>query len=146
MKIRWSPKKGLRRNPKTFSGRYHKFKRFFRPKTATFSSQKNTVEGKKQIRGAKKKIALHCPPAPPLATRLRGTMQKKKAKPIKIRVIGGDFILLYFQTSKTKFLLPCSRRTQDYQFKITKKACYILYPISFRGVSCPFHFFHIKKN
>ena len=36
VKIRWSQekeKKGLRQNPKTFSGRNHKFKRFFRPKT-----------------------------------------------------------------------------------------------------------------
>ena len=33
-------KKGLRRNPKAFSGRNHKFKRFFRPKTATSSSPK----------------------------------------------------------------------------------------------------------
>ena len=41
-----------------------KFKRFFRPKTATFSSQKNTVGGKKQIGGAKTKIRWAMPPLP----------------------------------------------------------------------------------
>ena len=36
-----SKKKGLRRNPKAFSGRNQKFKRFFRPKTDDL--QKNKV-------------------------------------------------------------------------------------------------------
>ena len=62
------PKKGLRRNRKAFSGRNHKFKRFFRPKPTTFSSPKipwgarNKSGGKNENRGG---IA---PPAPPLAT------------------------------------------------------------------------------
>ena len=36
-------KKGLRRNPKAFSGRNHKFKRFFRPKTGDLQKQKEKV-------------------------------------------------------------------------------------------------------
>ena len=48
-------KKGLRRNPKAFSGRNnHKFKRFFRPKTAAFSSQKNAVGVQEINRGGGK--------------------------------------------------------------------------------------------
>ena len=39
-------KKGLRRNPKAFSGRNQKFKRFFRPKTATFSFQKPALKSR----------------------------------------------------------------------------------------------------
>ena len=39
-------KKGLRRNPKVFSGRNQKFKRFFRPKTATFSSLKPALKSR----------------------------------------------------------------------------------------------------
>ena len=58
-------KKGLRRDPKAFSGRNHKFKRFLRPKTATFFSQKNTLGGKNKSggEGAKTKIGGQCPPA-----------------------------------------------------------------------------------
>ena len=33
-------KKGLRRNPKAFSGRNQKFKRFFQPKTGDLQKQK----------------------------------------------------------------------------------------------------------
>ena len=60
-------KKGLRRNPKTFSDGDHKFQRFFRPKKATSSSQKNTV-GKQEINRRRQKrksggIAPPCPPA-----------------------------------------------------------------------------------
>ena len=36
-------KKKICRNAKAFSDGNHKFQRFFRPKKATFSSQKNTV-------------------------------------------------------------------------------------------------------
>ena len=39
--------KGFFRNPKAFSDGNHKFQRFFRPKKATSSSQKNTVGGNK---------------------------------------------------------------------------------------------------
>ena len=39
-------KKGLRRNPKAFSGPNQKLKRFFRPKTATFSSQKPALKSR----------------------------------------------------------------------------------------------------
>ena len=39
-------KKGLRRNPKAFSGRNQKFKRFLWPKTATFSSQKPALKSR----------------------------------------------------------------------------------------------------
>ena len=39
-------KKGLRRNLKAFSGRNQKFKRFFRPKTVTFSSQKPALNSR----------------------------------------------------------------------------------------------------
>ena len=47
VKIRWSPKKkGLCRNPKAFSGRNQKFKRFFRPNTVTFSSQKPALKSR----------------------------------------------------------------------------------------------------
>ena len=49
-------KKGLRRNPKAFSGRNHKFKRFFRPKTATFSSPKNTGGARYKSGGQKRKL------------------------------------------------------------------------------------------
>ena len=44
-------KKGLRRNREAFSGRNHKFKRFFRPKPATFFFPKNTVGGLEINRG-----------------------------------------------------------------------------------------------
>ena len=39
-------KKGLRRNPKAFSGRNQKFKRFFRPKTVAFSSHKPALKSR----------------------------------------------------------------------------------------------------
>ena len=41
-----SKKKGLRQNPKAFSGRNQKFKRFLRPKTVTFSSQKPALNSR----------------------------------------------------------------------------------------------------
>ena len=37
-------KKGLCRNPKTFSGRNRKFKRFFRPETGDLQKKKNFDE------------------------------------------------------------------------------------------------------
>ena len=36
-------KKGFRRNPKAFSGRNHKFKRFFRPKAGDLQKQKKIL-------------------------------------------------------------------------------------------------------
>ena len=57
-------KKGLRRNPKAFCGRNHKFKLLLWIKTATFSSQKNTVgRGQEINQGAKTKIGGAMPPA-----------------------------------------------------------------------------------
>ena len=38
--------KGLRRNPKAFSGRNRKFKRFLRPKTVIFSSHKPALKSR----------------------------------------------------------------------------------------------------
>ena len=48
-KNRWSQikkKKGVCRNPKAFSGRNHKFERFFRPKTVTFFSYKPALKSR----------------------------------------------------------------------------------------------------
>ena len=41
-----SKKKGLRRNPKAFSGRNQKFKRFFHPKPVNFSSHKPALKSR----------------------------------------------------------------------------------------------------
>ena len=62
-------KKGLRRNPKAFSGRNQKFKRFFRPKTVTFSSHKPALKsrwGDVQISMGGRSISMggRIPPSP----------------------------------------------------------------------------------
>ena len=76
-----SKKKGLHRNPKAFSARNHKFKRFFWPKPATFPSPKNTVGGLEINRegGQKRKSGGALPPCPPLATHLPPKQKKRSS-------------------------------------------------------------------
>ena len=60
-----SKKKGLRRYPKAFSGRNHKFKRFFRPKTALFAPKKIPWGARNKSGGQKRKSGGNAPPPPP---------------------------------------------------------------------------------
>ena len=64
-------KKGFCRTPKAFSGQNRKFERFFSAQKHQLLPPKNIPRGsKKKIGGEKRKSGGHCPPAPPLATRL----------------------------------------------------------------------------
>ena len=68
VKIRWSPKKkkGLRRNPKAFSGRNHKFKRFFPATNSNLFLPKKYRGGQEINQGGKNEnLGGHCPPCPP---------------------------------------------------------------------------------